>query len=280
MRDTSAGTGWSRWVSTELSINPPPPSGPPERIEADGDSRTLSSNEGQSEVEWRRVENASSYEVRYCCTEGESSDWSEPLSTGHRRMHILGLVTEVLYQIQVRAVNVSGKSGWSETIYTYPTRTPVAKDETVGIVPVLGFLPSSRYRFTICDIAGSSSSSISDSWETQVEEGMETWEDATGRMVRVNHNPDGKCNNDKTNTVERLDSDTMAKEMWCKRPGLAGCAIISEVSTESGTTHVRVALLSTLAETHRTPTGERDRKDVYETVPSGYARSGSRSGPR
>ena len=78
-------------------------------------------------MEWRGVENASSYKIRYCCTEDEKTDWSSPLSTTQRTITIPELDVDVLYQIQVKAVNASGESGWSDTVYTYPTRTPALR---------------------------------------------------------------------------------------------------------------------------------------------------------
>ena len=257
VRDTSSGTRWSRWVNTKLPINPPPPADPPEGVEADGDSRGLSGSGGQSKVKWRGVENASSYKVKYCCTGDEKTDWSSALSTSRRNITIPGLDVEVLYQIQVKAVNVSGESGWSDTIYTYPTRTPATRGDTVGIVPILGFTSSSRYWFTICDITESSSSKINDSWETQVENGMETWEDATGRMVRVRHKTAGDCTSDSTNTVERVSETDIESRMWCDTDGTIGCAKRSYSPSVVGQIdRTRVGLHSDLEETSRVPTGE------------------------
>ena len=257
----SRNTRWSRPVSTELSIKPPPPAGPPERVEANGDSSDLSDNKGQSEAEWSSVRYASSYELRYCT--GDPCKWSKLISTTGTSTVIPDLMIrdytadeDILYHIQVRAVNISDTSDWSDVIYTFPTHQPAMKGDTVGIVPILGFLPSAKYKFTICDNA---SFTIADSWAEQVSNGMETWESATGRMVRVNHKPDGICNDDSTNTVERVTKAQIESSMWCNKSGVDGCGRISLSTSVIGKiVRVENALLSTLAEVHRMPTGEKE----------------------
>jgi hypothetical protein len=208
-------------------------------------------DKGQSEVEWRRVANASSYNVRYCT--GDPCTWSSLISATGTSTLIRDLNEETLYEIQVQAINISGTSGWSDTtytLYTYPTRTPATQDDTVGIVPIDGFLVSSRYHFTICD---TTSVRITDDWETQVENGMETWETATGRMVRVTNRSKADCNSATTNTVVRAAGEDM-EMLGCSRTAL-GCAN-RDTTSEGRIDRTRIGLLHTLAETPRTPTGE------------------------
>ena len=223
-------TGWSRAAEITLPIAPPPPSHPPVLVDANGDSRGLSGSEGQSKVEWSPVTNATSYEVRYCCTDDEDTDWSEPISTEGLSITISGLTTKVLYNVQVRAVNESGKSKWSTNIYTYPTRTAATEGDTISGIPINGYLSPPKYQYTICTNtlgATDGMTALSDAartnWIDQVEGGIRAWATATGRMVRATYH--SKRCTDQTSTVERVNAAEM--QMRCRLRDAAspvGCA--------------------------------------------------------
>ena len=252
-------------------VTVPPVPSKPAGVEANGDSRGLTGNKGQAVVKWKPVLRAASYNIRYrivvCVTPG-CAEWRNGPSVTGTTATISNLETDDLYHIQVQAVHVSGggKSSWSDTVYAYPTRVPATKGDTVGILPIKGYIQPTTYTYRICThtLAGMTLSDRND-WIAEVVEGIDFWEEATG-MVNAVHDTNLICPSDirrapperrssanlAVNTVEQVNGTTMNKR--CERedindPPASGCADPSYSGDRLSSTEI--SILDGLGNTRR-----------------------------
>ena len=192
--------------------NPAPPSvtlAKPEGVRVDGDSPSveggedLAGDKGRSVVRWGVVDNATGYVVRHNlpagCDDPPCSGWKEYPVTGGLKTTITlpRLDRYTLYTVQVAAKRGSRRSGWSDVVYTYPTREPLPRRgrpttinrfEKVGFIPVGGFLdtdtdPVGHYSYTICEDTLSSVPITAGAQKRRIEQGIKEWADSTGMVT-------------------------------------------------------------------------------------------------
>ena len=219
----------------------------PEGLAADGDSRGVAGGGGQSVVEWDEVVGATSYEVRHKLA--TASAWAGPVSTTGLTTTLGGLTLDRLYFVQVRAVNRYGNSAWSDIVYTYPTRTPAGRGDTVGIMPVWGYRSDGSYDYVLClNIPPLVSSRpppsrpgkpppttttvlIGSDRVREITDGVEEWETATG-MVTVSYHS-RNCSVTELSRHDRADNmvDLVRVvpdddvHVYCGNPNAGACII-------------------------------------------------------
>ena len=253
----------------------------PRNVKADGDSRGLSGVGGRVVVEWEASARATGYEVRYkqtsltadsCDTPG-CTDWRNGPSVTRLSATIPTLEIEETYHIQVRAVNsTGGASGWSDTVYAYPTRTPATKGNTVDEVIIKGYISPTTYTYRICPhtLAGMSSSDQR-AWIAEVVEGFDYWKDATG-LVDSKHDTNLLCSSDTTRPSHEIQSSTnlannlveqvsiRIMDMRCRRedqndPPALGCAEPTYFNDGDQIMSTRISIRQGLGQTPRKARG-------------------------
>lgn len=223
----------------------------PSGIEIDADSRGLDAGAGQSIVEWEAVAGATSYEVEYrkrriiVTTVHEEVKINEVNNT---TFTISDLRDETHYPIRIRAKNSSSTSDWSDTIYTYPTKTTAGPNSIVRTIEILGYLdlvsvgtpsydpPIGEFAFVLCgntlppDEIATRDKNEREITASQIRAGVAIWSTATGAIVTYKHDekddtidcnsqPEFKLYSERVDSINKIQLSSPGKLMMdCQVP--------------------------------------------------------------
>jgi len=257
--------------SLACSFAVPAPPDPPQGLAADGDSRGVPGKRGQSVITWESVDGATEYTVRHRSTV-KPAPWivSDPMAD--LTLTLSDLDIDTLYLVQVRAGNAyddPDDPNWSDTVYTYPTRTAANPGDKVGIIPVTGYRPDGSYDYVLClnspppipvrppvlPPTTTTTALIGSDRNREITKGVDEWETVTG-MVTVNKSGERNCST--TELTHYINSANMVDivrvvpdddiEDYCDDDRAGGCAY----EYEGIISYTRITI-SDAARTARTP---------------------------
>lgn len=78
------------------------------------------------------------------------------------------------YEVRIRTVRNGKESSWSESVYVFPTNARPENEEKVADIPLLGYLPSRVYSYTICE--GMFPEDTRSAWVRDIETALKKWE--------------------------------------------------------------------------------------------------------
>ena len=207
-----------------------PPPAVPSGVQADGDSRSLYPTEpestpvnGQILVSWSAVSGATSYVVGYAL-DATTLSWREQSVSGTsvtlRGVSPESILLNYLYHIRVKAVNSTGGSDWSKTVFSYPTYTPATSGDSVGIIPIMGYRPTARYDYVLCTntapvsaelnkLVASNPALTSNIWRTIIRDGVEIW-DTKVEYITVGDPEIRRCTDEERDISDRHVSINLA----------------------------------------------------------------------
>ena len=229
---------------------------PPSGVEADGDSRGLYPTEpesdpvnGQIVVSWSAVSGATGYVVGYAL-DSSSLSWRERSVSGTSVTlgPPLRILLDNLYHIRVKAVNGTGGSGWSDTVFSFPTYTPATGGDNVGIIPINGFRLTANYDYVFCTntapvsaelnkLATSNPALTRDMWQGIIRDGVEIW-DTKVEYITVGVPEMRRCTDEERDVSEGDVSlsllalgDTDYVNRVCERPSFGCVAANGDATT-------------------------------------------------
>lgn len=237
----------------------PSPPAVPSGVVADGDSRGLYPTEpestpvnGQIVVSWSAVPGATGYVVGYAL-DSSSLSWRERSVSGTSVTlgRSSGILLDNLYRIRVKAVNGTGGSGWSATVFSFPTYTPANMGDSVGIIPIKGYRPTAEFDYVLCTNAAPQLSSQLDTfaltnpaitrdyWRQMIIDGIEKW-DTVSEHITVTNTPDvRRCTDREISTIIEIRIDFVrlvaagSLDRRCTTDHPGGCAL-NEVNRNDG----------------------------------------------
>ena len=174
---------------------------------------------GQSLIEWQAVTGATRYKILYELVTAPPDDLPDEhtLPTPATSATIRGIIIGELYELKVEAYRGNALIGRSDTISTYPTQTPVTRDNIVGFIPILGYVVTdTQFGRNIGEYSSVLCNNIKDDPRTpinearmltnteirEIEDGIRIWVDLIGGdMIRYTRKDLREC------TDDELDSD-------------------------------------------------------------------------
>ena len=174
--------------------------------------------DGKITLRWNPVAGATGYNVQYVeevCTPGVrcepdgglAPNWrtrtnmvvsTSTVTVGTSTVTVMeatlgGLTEKTLYRVEVQAVIVDA-SAWSDLVFVYPTRNPLASTTNVALMEIRDFQADGQdagsYRYTIClddpmTVSNPMNPAVSGAWTVtdiiaEIKNSIETWETAVG----------------------------------------------------------------------------------------------------
>ena len=235
----------------------PSPPAVPSGVVADGDSRGLYPTEpestpvnGQIVVSWSAVPGATGYVVGYAL-DSSSLSWRERSVSGTSVTlgQSSGILLDNLYRIRVKAVNSTGGSGWSDTVFSFPTYTPVMRGDSVGVIPIDGYRPTASYGYVLCTNTAPVSAELNklvvsnpaltrDIWQKIITDGIEIWDTKVG-YITVDVPEVRRCSEEDLDISDRDISISLVtliphnNDDYCSE-GASGCAYYHHIDGQLG----------------------------------------------
>ena len=179
---TNRTDGWGDWTDEMTSYTHPSQPARPTDIRANGKSPAV----GVALIRWAPVDGATSYRIQH--KEADSNPWpadndflpspgNELTISGvtFAQSAVPGLTSESNHQFRVRSVatvgNLHSLSDWSDEVVWAWVSVNLVPDSTW----YYDAFPNGLYEFTICD---GTFGSLGTQWSTEIETGIETWQEA------------------------------------------------------------------------------------------------------
>ncbi len=246
-------------TETRTITKPPPPPLPPPKpstpakplakptgVKANGDS-IGAGGAGRTSITWKPVSRAKEYTVVVQPTDG-STNGTKTWTGTTTSATIQGLVLNSLYSIRVQALSGGDKSGWSTSIYTYPTLLPAERGNKIGIVPITWYRPNGNYNYILCTNqspdAVNNNPGTPDQWRSIITKAASTWSTSTNE-VSTGVTKVRKCHDKELDLTQATNliriTDHAEVESLCNIAGAVGCAVSWDFINGSVTnTHIAI----------------------------------------